>query len=85
MFRIIKLGNVSARLFLFVWLHNYICVGALLLEQGIDREVSDVPGSVAHFFDASMSINFTSLKTMGNVCKKISNKGKAFLKLKSAL
>lgn len=26
---------------------------ALLLEQGIDREVSDVPGSVAHFFDAS--------------------------------
>lgn len=33
---------------------------ALLLEQGIDREVSDVPGSVAHFFDATMSINFTS-------------------------
>lgn len=50
MFRIIKLGNVSAR---FVCLITQLCVGALLLEQGIDREVSDVPGSVAHFFDAS--------------------------------
>lgn len=44
----------------FVWVITQLCVGALLLEQGIDREVSDVPGSVAHFFDASMSINFTS-------------------------
>lgn len=37
-----------------VCLCNYTTMRwALLLEQGIDREVSDVPGSVAHFFDAS--------------------------------
>lgn len=62
MFRIIKLENVSAR---FVCVITQLCVGALLLEQGIDREVSDVPGSVAHFFWRKYEYKFHIMKDNG--------------------